>query len=187
MLHRIAPICLRIAFSLTLSYANASSAVSAEVPAPADSSVTSEVVTSAAPVVACPPKKSGPLATIEHMKQKCGFCGGGTGVYSESSYFCLGRLFVKEWQVGDERAGNPHSISCVARPSNGPCDDGYYVGGGCAHPCKAETRYCNEGVWGWDYVGHGCLPIVDLGYWHGRRDQTGNYKTEGPKIFHCCE
>ena len=46
----------------------------------------------------------GPCAAIEHMKQKCGFCGGGTGVYSDSSYFCLGRLFVKEWKVGDERA-----------------------------------------------------------------------------------
>ncbi len=133
----------------------------------------------------CPPAaSSGPLAAIEHMKQKCGFCGGGTGVYSESSYFCLGRLFVHEEKVGDERAGNPHSILCLARPSNGPCDGGYYVGGGCAHPCKADLRCCNEGTWGWDYMGHCVIPVVDLAYWHGRRDQTGNYKSDGPKIFH---
>jgi hypothetical protein len=135
---------------------------------------------------ACDPNTGchGPLAVIEHMKQKCGCCGGGTGVYSDSSYFCLGRLFVKEWQVGDERAGNPRSISCLARPSNGPYDDGYYVGGGCACACKADMRCCDEGTWGWDYVGHCLFPIVDLGYWHGRRDQSGNYNTNGPKIFH---
>ncbi len=128
---------------------------------------------------------SGPIAVIEHMKQKCGFCGGGTGVYSESSYFCLGRLFVHEERVGDERAGNPRGISCLARPSRGPYDDGYYVGGGCPCSCKADLRYCNEGAWGWDYVGHcGVLPVVDLGYWHGRRYQSGNYKSDGPKIFH---
>jgi hypothetical protein len=126
----------------------------------------------------------GPLAVIEHMKQKCGCCGGGTGVYSDSSYFCLGRLFVKEWQVGDQRAGNPRSISCLARPSIGPYDDGYYVGGGCACACQADMRYCNEGTWGWDYVGRSLVPIVDLGYWRGRRDQSGNYNTNGPKIFH---
>jgi len=126
----------------------------------------------------------GPCAVIEHMKQKCGCCGGGTGVYSDSSYFCLGRLFVKEWQVGDERAGNPRSISCLARPSNGPYDDGYYVGGGCACACKADNRYCDEGTWGWDYVGHCWFPIVDLGYWHGRRDQSGSYKVDGPKCHH---
>ncbi len=132
----------------------------------------------------CPPEKGHPLAAIEHMKQKCGFCGGGTGVYSESSYFCIGRLFVHEDRVGDERAGNPRSISYMARPSNGPCDGGYYVGGGCSHPCKADIRCCNEGTWGWDYMGHCLIPVVDLGYWHGRRDQTGSYETDGPKIFH---
>jgi hypothetical protein len=119
-----------------------------------------------------------------HPNRKCALGNGGTGVYSNSSYFCLGRLFVKEWQVGDERAGNPHSISCLARPSNGPHDGGYYVGGGCPCNCKADLRYCNEGTWGWDYVGHYLIPIVDLGYWHGRRDQSGSYKTDGPKIFH---
>ena len=79
-------------------------------------------------------------------------------------------------------AGNPRSLSCLARPSNGRYDDGYYVGGGCPCNCKADLRYCNEGTWGWDYVGHCFFPIVDLGYWHGRRDQSGNYKTDGPKI-----
>jgi hypothetical protein len=176
MLHRIT------AIGLTAVYWLAVSAPSAAAVEPAEVSESEVVVSQSA--VPCPPAKTGVCGAIEHMKQKCGFCGGGTGVYSESSYFCLGRLFVKEWQVGDERAGNPHSISCLARPSNGPCDSGYYVGGGCAHPCKADMRCCNEGVWGWDYVGHCRLPIVDLGYWHGRRDQTGNYKTEGPKIFH---
>lgn len=125
------------------------------------------------------------LDPTEHPNRKCAICGGGTGVYSDSSYFCLGRLFVQEWKCGDQRAGNPHSISCLARPSNGPHDGGYYVGGGDPCPHTADLRYCNEGTWGWDYVGFGLIPVVDLGYWHGRRAQTGNYKTDGPKIFHC--
>ena len=124
------------------------------------------------------------LDPTEHPNRKCAICGGGTGVYSDSSYFCLGRLFVQEWKTGDERAGNPRCVSCLARPSNGPHDDGYYVGGGDPCRCTADMRYCNEGTWGWDYVGCGRIPIVDLGYWHGRRDQTGNYNTDGPKICH---
>jgi hypothetical protein len=124
------------------------------------------------------------LDPTEHPNRKCPCLNGGTGVYWDSSYFWLGRHLMHEWKVGDERAGNPHSISCLARPSNGPYDSGYYVGGGCSHPCKAEPRYEDEGTWGWDYVGHGYIPVVDLGYWHGRRDQTGTYKVDGPKIFH---
>jgi hypothetical protein len=125
------------------------------------------------------------LDPAAHPDRKCVLLNGGTGVYWDSSYFCPGRYLVHEWKAGDERAGNPRSISCLARPSNGPYDDGYYVGGGCAHPCKADLRCCDEGTWGWDYMGHGILsPIVDLGYWHGRRDQTGSYKVDGPKVFH---
>src|SRR5262249_19712021 len=95
------------------------------------------------------------LDPTEHPNRKCAICGGGTGVYWDSSYFWLGRHFVKEWQMGDERAGNPHSISCLARPSNGKYDDGYYVGGGCPYPCKADLRNCSDGTWGWDWMGHG--------------------------------
>jgi hypothetical protein len=125
------------------------------------------------------------LDPAAHPDRTCPLLNGGTGVWWPSSYFCLGRHFVHEYKVGDERAGNPHSISCLARPSNGPYDDGYYVGGGCPYEHHAEVRYCNEGTWGWDYMGHGIFsPIVDLGYWHGRRNQSGTYQTDGPKIFH---
>ena len=125
------------------------------------------------------------LDPAAHPNRTCPLLNGGTGVWWPSSYFCLGRHLVHEEKVGDERAGNPHSISCLARPSNGPDDDGYYVGGGCPYAHHADARYCNEGTWGWDYMGHGLLsPIVNLGYWHGRRNQSGSYQTDGPKIFH---
>ena len=124
------------------------------------------------------------LDPTEHPNRNCAICGGGTGVYWDSSYFWFGRHFVQEWKSGDERAGNPHCVSCLAVPNNGPHYDGYYVGGGNPCSCSADVRRCNEGTWGWDYVGCGWLPIVDLGYWHGRRDQTGNYKVDGPKICH---
>jgi hypothetical protein len=127
------------------------------------------------------------LDPTEHPNRKCPLFNGGTGVYWDSSYFWLGRHFVNESKVGDERAGNPHSISPLARPSYSPYEDGYYVGGGCASDRKADLRRCNEGTWGWDYVGHGGIlgiPNVDLGYWHGRRDQSGTYTVDGPKVFH---
>ena len=124
------------------------------------------------------------LDPTEHPDRKCAICGGGTGVYWNSSYFWLGRHFVQEWKSGDERAGNPHCVSCLAVPNNGPHYDGYYVGGGNPCRCSADMRCCNEGTWGWDYVGHCLFPVVDLGYWHGRRDQSGNYNTNGPKCHH---
>lgn len=81
-------------------------------------------------------------------------------------------------------AGCPLCVSRLAQPSN-TCDyDGYYVGGGAAHfgdaPCP------QEGTWGWDYFGCHFNRWVDLGWWHGRRDQggTGAYKTDGPHLRH---
>jgi hypothetical protein len=62
---------------------------------------------------------------------------------------------------------------------------GYYVGGGCAKPRRAEPPYPDEGTWGWDYRGWLVPRNVILGWWHGRRAQggTGAYKTDGPKIL----
>jgi hypothetical protein len=59
---------------------------------------------------------------------------------------------------------------------------GYYVGGGCAHPCKADLRCCNEGTWGWDYAGIFVKKRVNLDWTHGRRYQggTGQYRSAGP-------
>src|SRR5580698_4044378 len=50
-----------------------------------------------------------------------------------------------------QRAGNPECISPRARPSNGPRDTGYYVGGGAAF--RGQPRMSDEGTWGWDYTG----------------------------------
>ncbi len=109
------------------------------------------------------------LDPAAHPNRKGPLLNGGTGVYWDSSYFWPGRVLVHEWKQGDERAGNPRSISCLARPSNGPFDDGYYVGGGCVRPHQAEPRSIDEGTWGWDYLGRKLVgPIVDLGYWDGR-------------------
>lgn len=63
---------------------------------------------------------------------------------------------------------------------------GYYVGGGCGKPCKAEPRHVAEGTWGWDYQGWLVPHRVMLDWWHGRRYQggTGKYQSDGPKFFH---
>ena len=63
---------------------------------------------------------------------------------------------------------------------------GYYVGGGAGNPRKAEPRRSDEGTWGWDYQGWLLPRRVNLGWWHGRRDQdgTGAYKTDGPPPYH---
>jgi len=81
------------------------------------------------------------------------------------------------------RAGCPQSISHIATPTNTPHYGGYYVGGGTLK--HGEGRYCNEGVWGWDYMGVLFQKRVWLGWSHGRRyqDGTGAYKTDGPHII----
>jgi hypothetical protein len=63
---------------------------------------------------------------------------------------------------------------------------GYYVGGGCGRPRKAEPRRIDEGTWGWDYQGWLIPRRVMLEWWHGRRYQggTGAYKSDGPKLYH---
>ena len=70
-----------------------------------------------------------------------------------------------------QRAGNPECIAWRARPSNGPGDAGYYVGGGA--PFRGEARTVSEGTWGWDYQGPFCFRRIDLGWWHGARSQGG--------------
>jgi len=83
---------------------------------------------------------------------------------------------------GFQRAGNPQCISRLARPSNGPGDTGYYVGGGA--PLRGQPRLANEGTWGWDYSGLLFSRRIDLAWWHGARYQggTGQYKTDGPQL-----
>lgn len=84
-----------------------------------------------------------------------------------------------------QRAGNPLETSRWAVPSDNGGHVGYYVGGGCPHPRKAEGPTAEEGTWGWDYQGWFPLRRVALGWWHGRRYQggTGAYQTDGPKLL----
>ncbi len=68
------------------------------------------------------------------------------------------------------RAGCPHVVSHLARPSDTPNYCGYYVGGGAA--VHGQPRCANEGTWGWDYGG--LLPKrVALDWWHGAHAQGG--------------
>ena len=80
---------------------------------------------------------------------------------------------------GYQRAGNPQCVAHHARPSNGPGDTGYYVGGGA--PLLGQPRLANEGTWGWDYAGEFSLRRIALGWWHGARYQggAGQYRTDG--------
>jgi len=82
-----------------------------------------------------------------------------------------------------QRAGNPECIAPHARPSNGPGDTGYYVGGGAAF--RGEPRTAAEGTWGWDFQGLLCLRRIDLGWFHGARYQggAGQYTPDRQKLL----
>jgi hypothetical protein len=80
----------------------------------------------------------------------------------------------------------PPRIAWWAIPSDTGHYLGYYVGGGCGRPLKAEPRRPDEGTWGWDYQGWLIPRRVVLEWWHGRRNQggTGAYQSVGPKLYH---
>ncbi len=72
-------------------------------------------------------------------------------------------------------------MGIVSAPSNTRHYGGYYVGGGTIFP-GGQTRFVNEGTWGWDYGGLLNHKWVVLDYSHGRRYQAGGgpYRTAGP-------
>ncbi len=78
---------------------------------------------------------------------------------------------------GQLRAGCPQVVSRIARPSNTPYYDGYYVGGGAA--VHGQPRCASEGTWGWDYFGVVPKRVV-LNWWHGAHAQGGggSYATD---------
>jgi hypothetical protein len=81
------------------------------------------------------------------------------------------------------RSGCSQSVASYAHPSRNVRETGYYVGGGAA--LHGDCRWCDEGTWGWDYMG--TVPrLIQLKWWHGRRYQggTGSYKTDGPRLMH---
>jgi hypothetical protein len=90
---------------------------------------------------------------------------------------------------GDQlrRAGNPQWISPLAKPTESPHEEGYYVGGGAREKSRrGEERRHNEGVWGTDYTGLIIPKHTNLNWWHGRRYQggVGAYPTDGPRVLH---
>lgn len=86
-----------------------------------------------------------------------------------------------------QRAGNPQCISPLAKPTESPHEEGYYVGGGArAKSRHADERRPGEGVWGTDYSGLIIPKHTNLKWWHGRRYQggVGAYGTDGPRVLH---
>ena len=86
-----------------------------------------------------------------------------------------------------DRAGNPECISPLAKPTESPHEEGYYVGGGAhEHARQGEERRHHEGVFGTDYTGLLIRKRTNLGWWHGQRYQggVGSYRTDGPRIVH---
>jgi hypothetical protein len=83
------------------------------------------------------------------------------------------------------RAGCPQSVAPWAHCSYNTAYDGYYVGGGAVHRGDGPW-FPDEGTWGWDYFGRHLDRHVALGWWHGRRHQSGGgkYDTDGPKVLH---
>jgi hypothetical protein len=82
------------------------------------------------------------------------------------------------------RTGFPQEISRRARPSDTGRYAGYTVGGG-APLRKGDAPLPHEGTWGWDYSGGLFQRRVILGWWHGRRYQSGSgaYRTDAPRIL----
>ena len=72
------------------------------------------------------------------------------------------------------RSGYMGRVAPWAKPSYGPNDSGYYVGGGVPH--RGEGRFLHEGTWGWDYTPW--YSHVRLLWTHGRRYQDGGGQYE---------
>ena len=90
---------------------------------------------------------------------------------------------------GDDfaRAGNPQCVSRLARSTESPHEEGYFIGGGARERAPAgEKRHTREGVWGTDYTGLIISKHTNLLWWHGQRYQggTGSYPTDGPRLLH---
>jgi len=86
-----------------------------------------------------------------------------------------------------DRAGNPQCISPLAKPTESPHEQGYYVGGGARVRSRCgEERREHEGTWGVDYTGIIVHKKTNLGWWHGSRYQggVGAYRTDGPRLLH---
>jgi len=86
-----------------------------------------------------------------------------------------------------DRAGNPQCISPLAKPTESPHEQGYYVGGGARVMSRCgEERREHEGTWGVDYTGIIVHKKTNLGWWHGSRYQggVGSYETDGPRLVH---
>jgi hypothetical protein len=82
---------------------------------------------------------------------------------------------------GDERAGHPQEVAKWAVPTDTGKYVGYEVGGG--KPCQGDGPTCNEGTWGWDYLGCLIPSKVILDWWHGKyQGGTGAYETDGPRF-----
>ena len=83
------------------------------------------------------------------------------------------------------RAGNPQCVSRLARPTESPHEEGYFMGGGARERSgKSHERLPTEGVWGTDYAGLVIPKHTQLRWWHGQRPQggTGSYGTDGPRL-----
>ena len=82
-----------------------------------------------------------------------------------------------------ERAGNPQCVAPWAMPGRSDKDAVGYVGGGCLGVCKGEARRCDEGTFGWDYVGCRKYGHVFLSWCHCRKQpEPGPYKSDGPHV-----
>jgi hypothetical protein len=81
------------------------------------------------------------------------------------------------------RAGFPNVIASWARPSQTPKYMPGYIGGSIAHGGDFPIAPW-DGVFGYDYVGHGPPGRVFLGWAHDPvNPRMGSYRTDGPRVF----
>lgn len=80
------------------------------------------------------------------------------------------------------RSGNANQVASWSKPSRTVKESPGFVGGGSLGGDR--TRGPNEGVFGFDYVGHGWKPgRVFLGWSSSGGKAGGPYKTDGPRVF----
>lgn len=83
------------------------------------------------------------------------------------------------------RAGQPHSVAPLAKPTYTREYEAGYIGGGVPTWGRGRSPTVHEGTWGRDYVGNRFMRQVWLRWSDGTRHQSGGgkYETDGPKLF----
>ncbi|MCY2946062.1 MAG: hypothetical protein NT142_16320 [Planctomycetota bacterium] len=101
------------------------------------------------------------------------------------SFGCHRPFLERKTHDDPSRVGHPDQIQNHALSQGDEDNVGLLIGGGAPKffsPSirKIEEPKDDEGTWGWDYAGRWFPSRVSLGWWHGRKFQSGEgaYKVD---------